>query len=779
MEFYPLGLRDYPQFIVYRLQPRPGHPEKTDKIPVDPLRLHPVNCLDPVAWMTCADANKHAGRLGDGYGIGFVFTEHDPFWFLDIDNCLQPDGTWSPLAINECNFFPGSLVEVSSSTRGLHIIGSVSTVPGPHTNRGVPGSGLEFYDRNRFVALTGHGARGDASVDSSSAVAALIERHFKPRQTRNTGTLTDRPCDGWRGHTDDDNLIQHALRMDHKDMASVLRGKALFKDLYENNTEVLARSYIKADGQIDESAVDMALAGFLAWMTGKNGERILRLMKRSKLVRIKWERESDYLIPTIIHACDSCTSPPFVLPEVRQPATDTLSVDPQPIGGHEFISLEDQKALFKNCTYIQDHNGILVPSGEILTQDQFRVMFGGFKFPLHFSDTHPTKNAWEAFTQNRAWRYPRAHQTCFRPGLPFNTRVDIDGRLAVNMFIPAGVRRLSGDPSLFLALMEKMFQVPEEREIVMAYAAALVQHQGKKFTWCLYIQGTQGNGKTVLTKCIEQAIGWKYCHTVPAAKLGGNFNDWFENKVLITVDDFHAVDSSIFEILKPYITSERLEIEGKNKKKYMADICANFIITSNHKGAIPITKESRRFAPIFTAQQSVEDKVRDGLTDDFFIPLHDWLENQGGYGIIAEYLHTYQIPDRLNPAVGCFTAPVTRSTGLACIESKDPLQVEVEEAIAEGRPGFRGGWISSVAFASLYAEKFNHKRMPNNALSDLMAVLGYEPHPGLNQGRCTAYITTAARDEMLRRPRLYILKDHKDRRLAGPAVATAYVESQR
>jgi hypothetical protein len=67
-----------------------------------------------------------------------------------------------------------------------------------------------------------------------------------------------------------------------------------------------------------------------------------------------------------------------------------------------------------------------------------------------------------------------------------------------------------GDVSLFLAHMKKILPIPRDRSILLAYMAAVVQHQGVKFQWAPLIQGVEGNGKTLFSRCVAEAVGVRY-----------------------------------------------------------------------------------------------------------------------------------------------------------------------------------------------------------------------------------------------------------------------------
>lgn len=111
---------------------------------------------------------------------------------------------------------------------------------------------------------------------------------------------TTAPCAEWRGPTDDDALIQRALRS--QSAASAFEGKATFADLWAGNAEALGRSYPDPMRPYDASSADAALAQRLAYWTGRDCERIERLMRQSALARDKWDNHSSYLSRTILGA---------------------------------------------------------------------------------------------------------------------------------------------------------------------------------------------------------------------------------------------------------------------------------------------------------------------------------------------------------------------------------------------------------------------------------------------------------------------------------------------
>lgn len=298
------------QWVTYRLV-RNHQTGKSDKLPCHWQTGHVSSAQEPGNWTTYETARTHAGSAdkGDGAGVGFVVSPGDPYWFLDIDNCLTADNQWSPLAQALCARLAGAAIEVSQSGRGLHIIGS-GPVPA-HRCKNIP-LGLELYTERRFVALTGTHAVGSCDARMDEAISSVVADFFAP-QSGASGPLDDwtsAPCDGWNGPLDDADLIRRArASKPRQSPASALRPGSepeavSFAALWDGDELVLSAAWPDTGPQhraYDASSADMSLAMRLAYWTGRDCERIERLMRMSGLMREKYERR-DYIERTIMTA---------------------------------------------------------------------------------------------------------------------------------------------------------------------------------------------------------------------------------------------------------------------------------------------------------------------------------------------------------------------------------------------------------------------------------------------------------------------------------------------
>jgi hypothetical protein len=749
------ALAAYKQFVIYKKVPSESRPGKTDKFPIDSATGIRHNAHDPSIWIDSQTAITVAANWKEPYGVGFVLTENDPFWCVDIDNCLTPAG-WAPHAVQVCQLLSGCAMEISQSGTGIHLFGSGKPPLHGCKNESL---NMEFYHSGRFIALTGINATGQAERDFSPVLPSLVATYFPADP--NAGVWGDwrqewtvRCAEGtdaaWSGPEDDTDLIRRAMAS--RSSAQAFGNKASFADLWFADEQVLSRCYPDPARGYDASSADAALAQHLAFWTGKNADRMLRLMWESKLVREKWERE-DYLPRTICGAVARQVDVLKTAVSVTLPVDADLVPEASDIEGMRILDTVQQRNLFRGCVYITDGNRALTPGGHIFKPEQFRVHYGGYTFIMDNGNTRQTRDAWEAFTQSQLLDHPKANGACFKPALPAGQLVTRDGLILVNTYVPVNIPRMVGDITPYLNHMAKV--LPNERDalILQSYMAACVQHKGIKFQWAPLLQGVEGNGKTFFARCVAEAIGRRYVHWPNAAKLAEKFNSWMVGKLFFAVEDIYVPDArrEVIEQLKPMITGgDGLEIEAKGIDQTSGDICGNFFFNSNHKGAVPKTRNDRRFAVLFSAQQQSEDLSRDGMAGEYFPALYKWAR-EGGYAIVAEYLHTFPIPAEFNPAGDCQRAPDTSTTSEAIHASSGMIEQEIEECIAQGLPGFSGGWISSMYLERLLERIGFQRKITHARRKEILESLGYHWHPALRDGRVNNTVYPDGG-----KPRLYI-----------------------
>lgn len=829
------ALKQYNQFIIWNLVP--DLPRKPKKLPCDPSG-RPASAHDSANWMSFDEATFLAELLGPSYGVGFVFTPTDNLFVIDIDGCLLPDNTWSPLALELISLLPGALVEVSTSGKGLHIIGS-GTLP-PHACKNTT-LAIELYSELRFLALGNQTtATGSAGLDCTPSMPYIVAKYFPQSVGSDTPQeWTTEACPEWNGYTDDTVLLEAMLKS--RSASSMFGGGVTFQDLWFASEPSLARSYPHETNHWDYSSADASLAQMLAFWTGKNCERMERLMRQSALTRDKWERE-DYLPRTILGACARQTDvygnrpvvelPPElpvcklrgtqnevtyaegiraqVISQTQDEATRlTLAqqssaklwinnreatgeqiaqmVTPTPLlqavhtptikTGLQYLAATQQIEHFKGCIYVISQHKVFTPKGDFLDMGRFNAKYGGYLFPIDEAGEKTTKKAWEAFTESQIVSYPQADDVWFRPDLPQGALAHYESKVYVNTYTPIETERKQGDASPFLNHVAKLLPIGRDQTILLSYMAACVQHIGVKFQWCPLIQGAEGNGKSFLTTCVAKSIGERYTHLPPAQEIAEKFNGWLFTNLLIGVEDVYVPEhkKEVLEVLKPMITGKRQGKRIMNQDPTTGETYANFILNSNHKNAIQFTDSARRWCALYCAQQSKDDLIRDGMGGGYMVELYRWA-NSGGYAIVNDFLRTYQIPDEFNPATSCHRAPMTSSTTEAVESSRGAVEHLILETIEEdGFLGMRSGWISSVALDRLLRLSRKENVIPLNKRKELLRTLGYEQHPGLKGGRVN---NNLAIDDG-KKPYLYVKTGSELSQIVGQVeIVAAYSKGQ-
>lgn len=762
-------------------------PGKMDKVPVGTDRF-PINHLLPLNQMPYQDAIAIASSGGTNYGVGFVFTKDDPFFFVDIDDAWDGN-SWSPLSEMICAEFAGCAILISSSGTGKHIYGKCNkTHIGDHRCKNKE-LGLELYTEGRFAAVSEVHAVGSCSTEATPVVENFIMRYLPPVTEETAGDISSysTPRNDWSGPTDDSELLAMAMRSSSG--RSLLGRSASFADLWNRNTDVLSTVYPDTYGggrEYDYSSADAALAQHLAFWTGCDAPRIERLMRMSSLYRSKWDYHRNYLSNiTIRRACGKQksvyqqqrpTQTDDPAPEIAAPVMPPTDCPVEFNTSSGFMTAAEQIDHFKDCVYVADAHVIVNADGDELSQKQFNVMYGGYTFALDAFNGRKTTDAWKAFTESVAVRWPKVKTTHFAPG---NGReIVTDGSTtSLNIWVKPMVRRVKGDAGLFLQHISLLLPDPGDQEKLLSYLAAVVQYQGKKFTWAPIIQGAQGNGKSLISSCLVRAAGEKYVYFPRASEICGTYNDWLVGKTIIIVEDLHLGRNkrNATEILKPMITAtDGYEIEGKYKKSTSVKLVCNFLFNSNHKSELDAARGDRRLAPFFTAQQEFSDLERCGMSTQYFIRLFNWLNNNDGWWIVADWLHTFSIPPHLNPAIGCFRAPQTTSTEEATYLSAGPVESEILEAIDAGEPGFAGGWVSSYFLDELLSSKGISKYAPRTKRRQILKTLGFDWHNSLPNGRAPRIVTPDGRRSVL-----FIKQGHPSAFLQQSAeVAAAYETAQ-
>lgn len=775
---------------------------KNDKKPRHPLKwAQRQDLLSAEAALDIISKKSNPAK----WGVGFVIHKDEPFFCIDLDDSYDPvTREWSERTKHVLGMLPGAAMELSTNGKGCHFFARSS--PLAHVEKPI-GKGLEIYgfdSERHFMALTGDMVpvpNGSADTDCTLGFMAIVD-HFKadpsfhPRTNASAVDLDlDEPVPEWHGPLDDDDLVDMMMRAKpklvyHFDLTKPVppSDKATFKQLFTGDAEALGAIWPpdKDSDYWDGSSADLSLCNKLAFYTGKNPARMLRIWRASGCWREKLDTREDLWGSAISKAIAACgrvlgedrvaakaEAPPEVLDDSDDEVESRLVKETE---GYVFYNLTELHVLFSHCTYVRSLDKIFMANGEYADKSRFNNMHGGYDFEIDRTQK-VTKNAWEAFLQNKALKFPQADRVGFRPDCPPHEILRREGLTEVNSYIPVRTPKAEGDVAPFLDHLAKMLPVERDRRILLTWMAALVQKTGVKFRWAPVLQGAEGNGKSLILSILRRCIGNRYFHAAQAADIGNKFNDWLSGKLLIGVDELDASGDRKVDILSallPMITETVVGVQGKGKDAVTATVCANFFFTTNVRAALGQSVKSRRYALFYTAQQSPKDVADAGMDGKYFNEYAAWL-NAGGYAFINSYLSSYVLDEEFNPAGECVRAPHTSSFTEALGESLGTVEQEILNAIDEGKTGFVEPWVSGHFLHELLCNAGLERRVPRNKRREVMQTLGYDWHLGLTQGRTDNPVEPDAKKTVL-----YVKNEHPINELRNRSeIYRRYTEAQK
>lgn len=178
----PAELKARDQWVVWRQEARGGKPTKVLYQARHPDKKAKVN--DPATWASHEEAVRAAGREGIA-GIGYVFSEEDPYCGVDLDRCLREDGRDEEWARPFLAALGATYGEVSPSGRGVKFIARGRLDGGGKRRNGYgadKAGAVEIYDRGRFFTITGR--IWDSQVGGIADLAPYLATLYSEVQQR-------------------------------------------------------------------------------------------------------------------------------------------------------------------------------------------------------------------------------------------------------------------------------------------------------------------------------------------------------------------------------------------------------------------------------------------------------------------------------------------------------------------------------------------------------------------------------------------------------------------
>ncbi|CAA9371938.1 MAG: hypothetical protein AVDCRST_MAG93-8491, partial [uncultured Chloroflexia bacterium] len=247
------------------------------KVPIDPRTGKRAKTTDTATWATLTEATTALLEKSGYDGLGFVLTRDDPYTVIDLDKCRDPDpGKVEPWALEIVRRLD-SLTFVSPTGTGLHIWVK-GTLPVDGFNKRC--QGIEGYSSAHYMTFTGEVYCGETIEERQEELGEL----YRELHPRNEASGTIDTASDVRHDLSKEELLDVGRRM-------------------EETGETFSTLYFLGYSGSDPSAADAHLMSMLAFLTGKDPERVEQLFSESALgQRDKWKNRPDYRERTIRHA---------------------------------------------------------------------------------------------------------------------------------------------------------------------------------------------------------------------------------------------------------------------------------------------------------------------------------------------------------------------------------------------------------------------------------------------------------------------------------------------
>lgn len=415
-------------------------------------------------------------------------------------------------------------------------------------------------------------------------------------------------------------------------------------------------------------------------------------------------------------------------------ASPAVAPPPMPEISGELISGNECREWFKDCYFVERFGQILTPSGRYMNSTQFNGAYGGKQFLISDAGSKVTDEAWKAALRSTVWTIPKVDHVRFLPSLPpMSIVIDGRGRKGLNTYQPANVQAAKGDVSIFLDHWAKIIPNDNDRAVLFAYLAHCIKYPGRKVPWAVLFQSVQGTGKTMFYELLRHALGNMYVYRPNAKELvsgGSKFNSWMRERLMIVVDEIKVDEKrELSEVLKPFITDLEIEIQAKGQDQETEDNAANWLFFTNHKDAIPLDDDERRYAIIFSPFQTKKDLARAGMDTPYFRKIWAWLREEGGLKYLTQYMLDYPVEADGLPV----RAPITTSHAEAVEISKSPFEVLLDDLLSAKVSGFKGGYVSMPVLTKNIA-MHKIRTPPPHAIEKALnkrgySKIGYTPQP--------------------------------------------------
>jgi len=260
---------------------------------------------------------------------------------------------------------------------------------------------------------------------------------------------------------------------------------------------------------------------------------------------------------------------------------------------------------------------------------------------------------------------------------------------------------------------------------VADFLAYSVQAPGAKIRWAVLLQGAQGCGKTFIADAMLAVLGKDNVRSVDASNLlDRQYNEWATGAQIVAMEEVRVAGHNRHDVmnkLKPLITNSTISIDAKFEALTQVPNCTNYLLFSNHRDALAISDDDRRYFVIHSPIQT-KAQVSELGGEAYFSALYRMLREQAGG--LRHWLENWKLSPDFRPDGH---APITSHQRELIEASSSPLMSAVRELLRHSSfPLIQPDLLSQRVLRSALELEGIGERATETGVASVLRELGFQ-----------------------------------------------------
>jgi len=279
------------------------------------------------------------------------------------------------------------------------------------------------------------------------------------------------------------------------------------------------------------------------------------------------------------------------------------------------------------------------------------------------------------------------HDTMY---LPSNDGVVIeqDGVEYLNSYlpryVPAAASSYEGHWAVDVWQRHLEMILPDDWKLLLTWLAYNAQNPGKKVLWAPIVKGTQGDGKTTISKMLGAVMGSRNVKVVSTESLFSDFTGYAEGACVAFLEEIRVKGHNRHDAmnkLKPLVTNEVIEVVRKGQDGRNVPNVTNYMAFTNFEDALVIDANDRRWGVFFTRFPDREALAAAGVDAEYWNKLHGAVEQH------ADVLRAWLLDVDTSEFDPKAAPPITAAKAAMIASSISAEAAMLQEVVSLGRLG--------------------------------------------------------------------------------------------